>query len=160
MSFEQKTWYNDGIVPDDAPEGTVAPCIDADNLNRIEKGIAEADSNINKIGETVDKIEAHYIKACDVTKQLIKLAVGGTLSWTATEDCWLSVYARGNIHDDGGTASILRVDGVVIFEARMDSYSSAITNSFILPPVFFARKGSVISLDGNSSAYCVAYGCL
>lgn len=58
MSFEQKTWYNDGVVPDDAPEGTVAPCIDADNLNRIEGGIVDA-LNATKINaEKIKKAES------------------------------------------------------------------------------------------------------
>ena len=39
MAYEAKTWYNNGVVPDDAPEGTVAPALDADNMNRIEEGI-------------------------------------------------------------------------------------------------------------------------
>lgn len=53
MAFEQKTWYNDGILPDDAPEGTVAPCLDTENLNRIEKGIADS---LQKTGGVMDGV--------------------------------------------------------------------------------------------------------
>ena len=63
MSFEQKTWYNDGIVPDDAPEGTVPPCIDADNLNRIESGITEAleasKTNAEEIKNTASNLKQY-----------------------------------------------------------------------------------------------------
>lgn len=49
MGFEKKIWYNDGVLPDDAPEGTVALYLDADELNRIEEGIDKSYADINNL---------------------------------------------------------------------------------------------------------------
>ena len=55
MAYTRKTWYNGGIVPDSAPEGTVAPAIDADNMNRIEDGIEENMSSIEEIASSIEE---------------------------------------------------------------------------------------------------------
>lgn len=55
MAFEKKTWYNNGVVPDDAPEGTVAPAMSADNLNRIEDGVKEALDGLGNLKLYADK---------------------------------------------------------------------------------------------------------
>ncbi len=56
MAYEKKVWYNDGILPDDAPEGTVAPHLDAENMNRIEEGIEEALSSVSAHTHSKDDV--------------------------------------------------------------------------------------------------------
>ena len=53
MAFEKKTWYNNGVVPDDAPEGTVTPAFSAANMNRIVGGIDESDEFSKEVGQKI-----------------------------------------------------------------------------------------------------------
>ena len=45
MAFEQKTWTNNGVATEEVP---VPPAFSADNMNRIEQGIADAHKQIDE----------------------------------------------------------------------------------------------------------------
>lgn len=129
--------------------------ITAEKLNNIEDGIKAATDAINNF-------EPHYVKACNVArklKELLPSSTGDVEEWVATEDCWLGFYVSGDKDDDD--ASVVKVDGVVVFSAAMDSSSSSIDNTFTLPPSFFVKRGATITVTrGRPEITCTVYGCL
>ena len=150
INYKKHEWYDTSDTENRIP-------ISADNLNEIEVGLQAA-------ADKVDEMEPVYVKACDIKRILKTLAPdsGQTLSWTATEDCWISIYVSGNLSDDSYPTDVyLYVDGYCMFSAEMDSYSTVITNSFLLPPIFFVKQGSTISFTrAYNEAFCKIYGCL
>ena len=98
MAFEQKTWYNDGLVPDDAPEGTVAPCLDADNLNRIESGIAD---NTVSTKYNADKV--------DYLSSIVPLPSYLTFVGNANANMVAAAFGKGNEDEMLGVGKALKM---------------------------------------------------
>lgn len=158
MAFEQKIWYNkdeNGNVP----EG--APCLDADNLNRIEQGIADNEKTAEKNkGEILEYINS-YVRACDLTKKITTLNTNGAI-WTATEDCWLSLSVSYYHYSSSVT---VKVNDVIVFSVNNNYESDYSCGNRFTP--FFVKKGSVVSLsmtyyatsNQNMSATLTVYGC-
>lgn len=143
INYIKNEWRNKG------DQGAIP--ISATNLKRIEDGL-------ELTADTVDKMEAHYVKACDVTKKLQEITRKNS-KWTANQDCWLSFYVSGGLNDT--TPGKVEVDGVVVFSSSMASSTSLIENSILFPPSFFVKKGATITLiSGDPLVTCTAYGCL
>ena len=143
INYIKNEWRNKG------EQGAIP--ISATNLKRIEDGL-------KLTADTVDKMGAHYVKACDVTKKLQEITYKNR-EWTATEDCWLSFRVSGGLDDD--EPGSIEVDVVVIFSSSMESYSSLVSNTVLFPPSFFVKQGAVITyIPGEPSITCTAYGCL
>lgn len=152
---EWKSRGEDGKVP----EG--APAINAVNLNRMEDGIEIGVEAMQKAQKTESVLLEKYVRACDVSNRLFEInpKKGESIDWTATDDCWISIYISGDINDD--EISSVKVNGVDIFTAYMDSSSSSVRNSFLFPPCFFAKQGSIITVSGGEPIIkCFIYGCL
>lgn len=151
IEFESKKWY-------DISDERCIP-LTHEELNRIDGGLDKAIKYINKM-------EPNYVKACDLTKILVEIEPESNIAenWIADEDCWVSVYVSGSRNDDA--VASLRVNGIEIFYADMDSSSSSIRNTFLLPPCFFVKQGSTITFKTNGRdqedhpSYCRVYGCL
>lgn len=151
MSFEQKTWYNkdsNGNIPDGAPR------YDADNMNRIEGGIAENKTIIDILKPIVDKMFASYVKSCDFSNKIHTITGSGTI-WTATQDCWVSLYGQHSM----GNASEIYIDGVLACRlSDQNSYSSDRSINQLSP--IYVRKGATVKLSHGGYAEIRVYGCI
>lgn len=91
MSFENKTWYNkdeNGNIPDGAPR------FDADNMNRIEKGI---DESLNGLAELLEYTNKN-IKIISSAKHAWidnSTSVGQIPNWSAEDAGKYQVFAIG-----------------------------------------------------------------
>ena len=71
-----------------------------------------------------------------------------TLSWTATEDCWVYIY--NNSTNTGGASRSASIDGKVVF-----CHIGTITSTFL--PL---KKGQVLAVSGNPIYSVKAYSLL
>lgn len=139
-----KNEWRDGTTP-----------ITAEKLNNIEDGI-------KKTVDATNEIMSMCVKPCDVTNKITELVPdtdNSEIQWKATEDCWLSFYVSGSRNDN--QVSTVKVNGVIIFSAAMDSRSTGIYNTFTFPPSFFVKAdATIIVTRGEPEITCTVYGCL
>lgn len=76
MSFEKKTWYNEGI----APSGVTPPAIDADNLNRIEQGIYDCSVAANRFAQVYVDITRNANNIQEATRNAQTFSCGFTVT--------------------------------------------------------------------------------
>ena len=122
-----------------------------DRLNEMETGIKNAVDGVNDVDNALKSL----VSPCNLNNRIRRINSGE--SWTATENCWVSIYVNASGSRNEKNASV-SVDGVVIFNSRSCFYYSSEGIDLTLPPCYFVRKSQVIKVI-KGDAYCDIYGC-
>lgn len=143
INYTKHEWKDKGV------NGAIP--ITHDRLNEMESGIKDAVDGVNNINSALET----FVKPCNLRKYITKIKSGE--SWTATEDCWVSIHVNAGGSRNVQNASV-SVDNIVIFNSQSATYYSSEFVNLTLPPCFFVRKSQTVKVV-NGDAYCDIYGC-
>ena len=130
-------------------------------LNAIRTGVeackaelkAEFDSFKAELKAEFDSLKSSYVKCCDFTETIHTLTSNGE-TWTATQDCWASLYVLCVMSD----YAELYVDGILAVRVEPWTETSMAEVSNTMPPVY-VKEGAVIKLVTDASAEIKIFAC-
>jgi hypothetical protein len=98
----------------------------------------------SKLEAEYEAIKAKFLKPCDFSNPIHTIDASGS-QWVATQDCWASLYVKG----DNSFNATLSIDGVVVVSAEPYTSGSGRNAAFRMSPVY-VRSGSTIGLTATS----------